>query len=322
MRALDHSTAPDPESVTALLVTALLGGRRGGVAGESLAERIGAEAAVRLRDRGGELLGECLDRVLGAERERRLAPLDALGIGHEPQSALIAALSVVEKVREVRPAVIPRPESVAVPVPAIAPSPVAAARRPRGVRRRRYRRTRSGAGRRRGGPRGRPRPSRRDRRRGERVSTAATEHQDHPGSASDTPEGLGGHVPAPEHPAPETLRPTPWARPPPMARPGAGHRRRRVGLPPGRRGADTRCRAGARPGRRDHAPDRPAPGTYGAHSAGRREPPSRKGLSLSGPGQSPPRRTPEPPPKTPPPLSTRAVPMSGRTLSARRSTTG
>ncbi|SCD62401.1 Dynamin family protein [Streptomyces sp. TverLS-915] len=130
VRALDHSTAPDPESVTALLVTALLGGRRGGVAGESLAERIGAEAAVRLRDRGGELLGECLDRVLGAERERRLAPLDALGIGHEPQSALIAALSVVEKVREVRPAVIPRPESVAVPVPAIAPSPVAAAAAP------------------------------------------------------------------------------------------------------------------------------------------------------------------------------------------------
>ncbi|MFJ4435882.1 dynamin family protein [Streptomyces sp. NPDC088923] len=125
MRALDHTTAPDPESVTALLVTALLGGRRGGVAGESLAERIGAEAAVRLRDRGGELLGECLDRVLGTERERRLAPLDALGIGHEPQSALIAALSVVEKVREARAAVIPRPESVAVPAPVTVPGPLA-----------------------------------------------------------------------------------------------------------------------------------------------------------------------------------------------------
>ncbi|WP_399047585.1 GTPase [Streptomyces evansiae] len=36
------------------------------------------------------------------------------------------------------------------------------------------------------------------------MSTAATEHQDHPGSASDTPEGRGGHLPAPEHPAPET----------------------------------------------------------------------------------------------------------------------
>ncbi|EDY42312.2 ATP/GTP-binding protein [Streptomyces sp. SPB074] len=117
VRVLDHAAAPDPESVTALLVTALLGGRRGGVAGETLAERIGAEAAVRLRDRGGELLGECLDRVLGAERERRLAPLDALGIGHEPQSGLIAALSIVEKAREVRTPVIPRPESVAVPAP-------------------------------------------------------------------------------------------------------------------------------------------------------------------------------------------------------------
>ncbi|MEV0845730.1 dynamin family protein [Streptomyces sp. NPDC049954] len=100
VRALDHTTAPDPETVTALLVTALLGGRRGGVAGEQLADRIGAEAAVRLRDRGGELLGECLDRVLSAERDRRLAPLDALGLRAEPQAELIAALSVLEKEKE------------------------------------------------------------------------------------------------------------------------------------------------------------------------------------------------------------------------------
>lgn len=100
VRVLDHATAPDPEAVTALLVTALLGGRRGGVAGETLAERIGAEAAVRLRDRGGELLGECLDRVLGAERDRRLAPLDTLGLRAEPQAELIAALSVLEKEKE------------------------------------------------------------------------------------------------------------------------------------------------------------------------------------------------------------------------------
>ncbi len=69
------------------------------VAGEDLAERIGAHRALRLRDRGGRLLTEYLDQVLRTERDRRLAPLDALGVHPEPQAELIAALSVLQKER-------------------------------------------------------------------------------------------------------------------------------------------------------------------------------------------------------------------------------
>ncbi|TGB13304.1 dynamin family protein [Streptomyces sp. MZ04] len=96
---LERNLVPDPESVAALLATALLGGRRARSAGETLAERIGAHGALRLRDRGGRLLTGYLDTVLGAERERRLAPLDALDVNPEPQADLIAALSVLQKER-------------------------------------------------------------------------------------------------------------------------------------------------------------------------------------------------------------------------------
>lgn len=99
VRALDRSVAPDPEAVAALVATALLGGRRARSAGEGLAERIGAHGALRLRDRGGRLLTEHLDRVMHTERERRLAPLDALDVHPEPQAELIAALSVLQKER-------------------------------------------------------------------------------------------------------------------------------------------------------------------------------------------------------------------------------
>ncbi|WP_030237028.1 MULTISPECIES: dynamin family protein [unclassified Streptomyces] len=99
VRELDRSLAPDPELVAALVGTSLLGGRRGRMAGESLAERIGAHSALRLRDRAGRLLVEHVDRVLYAERERRLAPLDALDVHPEPQAELIAALSVLQKER-------------------------------------------------------------------------------------------------------------------------------------------------------------------------------------------------------------------------------
>ncbi|GAA3144839.1 dynamin family protein [Streptomyces rectiviolaceus] len=102
VRALDgieKNLVPDPEMVAALLATALLGGARGRSAGETLAERIGAQGALRLRDRGGRLLTTYLDNVLGAERERRLAPLDALDVNPEPQADLIAALSVLQKER-------------------------------------------------------------------------------------------------------------------------------------------------------------------------------------------------------------------------------
>ncbi|MZD03746.1 ATP-binding protein [Streptomyces sp. SID5785] len=96
---LSGTTPPDPEAVAALLATALLGGRRAKAAGEHLAERIGAQGALRLRDRGGRLLTEYVDSVLGTERERRLAPMDALGVGPEPQAELIAALSLLQKER-------------------------------------------------------------------------------------------------------------------------------------------------------------------------------------------------------------------------------
>lgn len=96
---LDRSVAPDSEVVTALVATALLGGRRARSAGEGLAERIGAHGALRLRDRAGRLLNEHLDRVMHNERERRLAPLDALEVHPEPQAELIAALSVLQKER-------------------------------------------------------------------------------------------------------------------------------------------------------------------------------------------------------------------------------
>ncbi|MFF5518178.1 dynamin family protein [Streptomyces coeruleorubidus] len=99
VRELDRNLAPDPELVAALVATSLLGGRRGRMAGEGLAERIGAHGALRLRDRAGRLLAEHVDRVLHAERERRLAPLDALDVHPEPQAELIAALSVLQKER-------------------------------------------------------------------------------------------------------------------------------------------------------------------------------------------------------------------------------
>ncbi|MFE6283402.1 dynamin family protein [Streptomyces sp. NPDC057877] len=99
VRELDRSVAPDPEVIAALVATALLGGRRARTAGEGLAERIGAHGALRLRDRGGRLLIDCLDRVMNTERERRLAPLDALEVHPEPQAELIAALSVLQKER-------------------------------------------------------------------------------------------------------------------------------------------------------------------------------------------------------------------------------
>ncbi|MET9607919.1 dynamin family protein [Streptomyces sp. NPDC006512] len=96
---LDRQPSPDPDGVAALLVAALLGGKRARPAGEKLAERIGVQAAVRLRDRGGELVGDHLDEVLRAERDRRLAPIEALEVTPEPQAELIAALSVLQKER-------------------------------------------------------------------------------------------------------------------------------------------------------------------------------------------------------------------------------
>jgi len=99
VRDLDRSVAPDSEGAAALAATALLGGRRTNAAGERLAERLGPHRALRLRDRAGRLLTEHVNRVMHTERERRLAPLDALDVHPEPQAELIAALSVLQKER-------------------------------------------------------------------------------------------------------------------------------------------------------------------------------------------------------------------------------
>ncbi|MFE2252267.1 ATP-binding protein, partial [Streptomyces lavendulae] len=67
--------------------------------GQKLAQRIRVQPPVPLRDRGGELVAEHLDQVLRAERDRRLAPLEALEVTPEPQAELIAALSLLQKER-------------------------------------------------------------------------------------------------------------------------------------------------------------------------------------------------------------------------------
>ncbi|MFF9840376.1 dynamin family protein [Streptomyces sp. NPDC013740] len=91
------AAAPDTETLTALLAAVLLGGRRTRAAGDRLAELLGAQGALLLRDKGGELLRTAVDRALDTERDRRLAPLDALDVTPEPQAELIAALSVLQK---------------------------------------------------------------------------------------------------------------------------------------------------------------------------------------------------------------------------------
>ncbi|MER7620208.1 dynamin family protein [Streptomyces sp. NPDC126503] len=92
-----RAALPDAETVAALLAASLLGGRRARPAGERLAELLGARTALSLRDKGGDLVVSCVDRVLHAERDLRLAPLDALDVTPEPQAELIAALSVLQK---------------------------------------------------------------------------------------------------------------------------------------------------------------------------------------------------------------------------------
>ncbi|MFI5754631.1 dynamin family protein [Streptomyces sp. NPDC051569] len=102
VRQLERNAAPEAETVAALLAAALLGGRRARSAGERLAELVGAQGALRLRDRGGELVTTYIDRVLNGERDRRLAPLDGLEVTPKPQAELIAALSVLQKERRPR----------------------------------------------------------------------------------------------------------------------------------------------------------------------------------------------------------------------------
>ena len=98
--ARDGERAPaDPEEVTALLGVTLLGGPRGARAGERLAELLGALIALRVGDRARDELDAMADGLLRTECGRRLASLDALDVEPQQQAELIAAYSVLEKVR-------------------------------------------------------------------------------------------------------------------------------------------------------------------------------------------------------------------------------
>ncbi len=99
-QAGERAGSVEPEESAALLATALLGGRRARTAGENLADLLGAQTALRLCERGGRLLAIYLERALDGERERRLAPLDQLTVPLDQQAELIAALSVVQKEKE------------------------------------------------------------------------------------------------------------------------------------------------------------------------------------------------------------------------------
>ncbi|MEU7104672.1 dynamin family protein [Streptomyces sp. NPDC046215] len=99
VRAVERGAGLDADRAAALLAVLLLGGRRSRTAGEKLAETLGAQGVLRLRDRGGALLTDCLERVLDAERDRRTAPLEALDITPDHQVELIAALSVLQRER-------------------------------------------------------------------------------------------------------------------------------------------------------------------------------------------------------------------------------
>ncbi|MFE7659548.1 dynamin family protein [Streptomyces celluloflavus] len=99
-RAGERAGSVEPEETAALLAAVLLGGRRARTAGETLADLLGAQCALRLRDRGGRLLAGYLERALDGERERRLAPLDQLAVPPDQQAELIAALSLLQKERE------------------------------------------------------------------------------------------------------------------------------------------------------------------------------------------------------------------------------
>ncbi|WP_329140752.1 dynamin family protein [Streptomyces sp. NBC_01476] len=98
-RGTDRPPA-DPHDLAALLATALLGGRPdGSIAGERLAETIGAQAALRLQDAAGSALESTVAGLLRSERERRVAPVYGYDVTAGQQSALIAALSHLQKER-------------------------------------------------------------------------------------------------------------------------------------------------------------------------------------------------------------------------------
>lgn len=99
VRTAERSSAADAEDVAGLLAVALLGGRRAWGLNEALARYLELSEARALRERAAQLLDVCVERVLCGERDRRLAPLDALGTTPDPQVELISALSLLQKER-------------------------------------------------------------------------------------------------------------------------------------------------------------------------------------------------------------------------------
>ncbi|WP_407564992.1 dynamin family protein [Streptomyces sp. 184] len=97
LRAAEQGADANPEEVAALLAVALLGGRNGAGAADELAALLGAKGGLRLRSRGGRLLGTYFERVLDGERDRRLAAIDALEAQSGQQAQLIAAMSVLQR---------------------------------------------------------------------------------------------------------------------------------------------------------------------------------------------------------------------------------
>lgn len=97
LRAAEHGPDEEPEEVAALLAVALLGGSNGRGAADELAGLLGAKGGLRLRSRGGRLLGTYFERVLDGERDRRLAAIDALEAQSGQQAQLIAAMSVLQR---------------------------------------------------------------------------------------------------------------------------------------------------------------------------------------------------------------------------------
>ncbi|SCK20694.1 Dynamin family protein [Streptomyces sp. WMMB 714] len=105
-RAVDHGFGRDAEEAAALLATALVGGGHAAGAYRSLAAAFGEVSARKLRECGVRLLATYVERALYGERDRRLAPLEALETAPGPQVDLIAALSVLRKAEA---AVLPGP---------------------------------------------------------------------------------------------------------------------------------------------------------------------------------------------------------------------
>jgi hypothetical protein len=89
--------AGDAGETSALLMSALLGGRDATPASEALTALLGPAAAARLRKRAERLLADYVERAVGTERDRRGAPLHRLEITVDHQVQLIAALSVLKR---------------------------------------------------------------------------------------------------------------------------------------------------------------------------------------------------------------------------------